>query len=134
MTAALAIQAGGSLIAILALAGLARWLGLGRDVRIADAADAIARAEDAVPGFAGTEVAIDRAGIAALVRNGAGQVMLVRRHGAQFVGRLLDGHSHCRLDRDFLIVATGERLAAPVTLHLGEGARRWASSFRTMTA
>ena len=133
MSVAELIQAGASLVAILLLAGLAYWLGLGRDVRIADAGDAVAKADEAVAGFGGTDVALDRAGIAALVRNPAGQVMLIRRHGAQFVGRLLDGHSHCRLDRDFLIVATGERLAPPVTLHLGEDARLWASSFRTMT-
>ncbi len=126
------IQLGGSLIAILLLALIAKWLGLGRDVRIANVAEAKALAESAIAGFQARDVALDRAGLGALLRDDAGRFMILRRHGARFVGRLLDSHSHCRLDRDFLNVATSDSFARPVILHLGAEAKIWASRLRDL--
>lgn len=127
---ALLVKLAGSLVAILLLALLARWLHLGGDVRIATKDDAIRLAEQAHCGFDPVDVAIDRAGIAALLRDRDGRLMLLRRHGAQFVGRFLDSHAHARLDRDYLIIGTGERFQDPVTLNLGQPARVWAASLR----
>ena len=63
----------------------------------------------------------------ALLRNEAGHIMLVKRHGARFVTRLLDGSAHGRLDRDFLVVGNDEAMLGEVTLDLGAQAALWAS-------
>ncbi len=123
-----------SLAAILALAWLCRRLGLGGDVRIRDADHARALANEALFGFEPVEIAVDRAGIGALLRDAGGRQMIVRRHGARFVGRLLDPAIEARLDRGFLTVATGEPGAAPVTLDLGARAQFWAAGFRHLAA
>lgn len=130
MTAAALIQLGGSLIAILALAWLARWLGMGGDVRIRDEAHARELARQAVYGFEAVAVALDRAGIGALLRDADGRQMLLRRHGAMWVGRLLDANIEARLDQDFLTIGTGERTFGTVTLQLGEAAQVWAAGLR----
>jgi hypothetical protein len=120
----------GSLIAILALAGFARWLGLGHDLRLRDADHAKELANEAVYGFHAIEVALDRAGIGALLKDAEGRQMLLRRHGAMWAGRLLDSKVEARLDRDFLTIGTGEKTFGSVTLHLGEAAQVWAAGLR----
>lgn len=126
------IQAGASLAAILVLAWFARWLGLGHDVRIRDE-DAIRRlAGEAVCGFDAIDLAVDRAGIGALLRDSQGRVMLLRRHGAHYAARLLDSHAFARLDRNFLTIGTGEKTFGSVTLDLGDKAQVWASSLRRL--
>ena len=128
----LAIQLGASVGLILAVTWLAHKLALGNDVRLRDDAEARALAEAAICGFHPRELALDRAGIAALVRGADGRVMLLRRHGAQFAARLLDSHANTRLDRNFLTIGTGERFYAPVTLDLGDQAQVWAASLRRL--
>ena len=128
----LAIQLALSVALILAVAWLARKLALGTDVRLRDQAEARALAQAAVCGFEPCELALDRAGIAALLRDDAGRVMLLRRHGAQFAARLLDNHAFAQLDHNFLTIGTGERYYAPVTLDLGEQAAVWAASLRRL--
>ncbi len=120
----------GSIVAILFLAWLARHWQLGGDVRISDEAHARALADDAHCGFEPTDVVIDRAGIAALLKDAGGRHMLIRRHGAQFAGRLLDRHSESRLDQNFLTIGTGEPTFGKVTLNLGDQAQYWASGLR----
>lgn len=131
MTAQL-IQAGASLLAILALAWLARRLDLGADVRIRDEAEARRLAAEALCGFDAEDLALDRAGIGALLRDRMGRVMLLKRHGAHFAARLLDSHSHARLDRNFLTIGSGESTFGKVTLDLGDKAQVWASSLRRL--
>ena len=126
------IQLGASLAAILLLAWLSRWLGLGRDVRLQDEAEARQLAQAALCGFVPAELAIDRAGIGALLRDQQGRVMLLRRHGAHFAARLLDSHAFARLDRNFLTVGTGEVRFGQITLDLGDQAAVWASSLRRL--
>ena len=128
----LAVQLAASVGLIFAVTWLAHKLALGTDVRLRDEAEARALAEAAVCGFRPRELALDRAGIAALVRGDDGRVMLLRRHGAQFAARLLDGHAFTRLDRNFLTIGTGERFYAPVTLDLGDQAQVWAASLRRL--
>ena len=132
MDADLVLRLGGSLVAILVLAGIAWKLGLGGDLRIRDEMHARELADEAVSGFAAVEVAIDRAGHAALLRDTDGQVLLLRRHGAHFASRLLTGHAHVRLDRHQLVVGTGEKRFGEVTLDLGPQAQYWAASLRCL--
>jgi hypothetical protein len=127
-----AIQFGGSLLAILALAWIALKLGLGGDRRIRNEPELRELAEEALCGFEPVEIAIDRAGLAALARDGEGRVMLLRRHGAHFASRLLDGHANSRLDRQFLTVGTSDRRFGEVTLDLGDQAGAWAASLRRL--
>ncbi|MGV2497718.1 hypothetical protein [Pelagerythrobacter aerophilus] len=128
----LLLRLGGSLLAILALAGLAWKLRLGGDLRIRNEAHARELAEEAVYGFEAVDVAIDRSGHAALLRDAGDRVLLLRRHGAHFAARLLTDHTHARLDRNLLVVGTAERRFGEVTLDLGAQAQYWAASLRRL--
>ena len=130
----LGIQLAISLALILGVTLLAARLGLGADVRLKDENEARALARAALCGFEPVELAMDRAGIGALLRDQAGRVMLLRRHGAQFAARMLDSHAFARLDRNFLTIGTGERHFTGVTLDLGEKAQIWAASLRRLEA
>lgn len=123
----------GSLGAILLLATLAHRLGLGGDARIRSEEEARALAEEAIFGFEPVDVVIDRAGMGALLRDGDGRVMVLRRHGSHFAGRLIDSHAHARLDRTMLTLATSDRRFGSVTLDLGQNAAIWAASLRRIT-
>lgn len=123
-----------SLLAILALAWLARRMGLGDDVRIRDEDHARELAKAAVCGFDPADIALDRAGIGALLRDSQGRVMLIKRHGAHFAARVLDTHADARLDRNFLTIGSGEKTFGKVTLNLEDKAQVWASSLRRLGA
>lgn len=129
MTAEL-LKLAGSIVAILFLAWLARHWQLGGDVRIRSDEQARAIADEVICGFDATDIAIDKAGIGALLRDAKGRHLLIRRHGALWAGRLLDRHSETRLDQNFLTVGTGERTFGTVTLNLGERAQAWAAGLR----
>lgn len=126
------IQLAGSIVAILLVALLAAKLRLGEDVRLQGESEARELAGLAVAGFVPNEVALDRAGIGALLRDPQGRVMLLRRHGAQFAARLLDSHAFARLDRNFLTIGTREQTFGQVTLDLGNEAPVWAASLRRL--
>ncbi|MFN4113747.1 MAG: hypothetical protein ACK4GD_07380 [Sphingomonadaceae bacterium] len=132
MNGMLLLQFGGSLLAILALAWLAKRLGLGGDTRIRDEDHARDLAEEAIYGFEPAEIAIDRAGMGALLRDERGRVLLIRRHGARFAARLLDSYDHVRLDRGYLTLATGDTRFGSVTFDLGQRAPEWAASLRRL--
>ena len=132
MTAIELIKLFASLFAIIALAGLAHLLRLGSDVRIRNRDHAARLAGEAVYGFTATEIALDRAGIGALLKDAQGRQMLLRRHGAMWVGRLLDRSVEARLDREFLTIGTDEARFGKVTLHLGEAAQVWAAGLRRL--
>ena len=123
---------GGSILAILFLAWTAKRMGLGGDIRIRDENHARRLAEEAICGFEPTDIVLDRAGMGALMKDAAGRHLLIRRHGAQFAGRLLDGHSDSRLDQNFLTIGTGEKAFGKVTLNLGAEAQYWAAGLRHM--
>ena len=129
MTAML-VQTGASLVAVLFVAWLVGKMGLGAVPRIADETHAIRLAEEAEAGFHGIEVARDRAGFAAIVRNAEGRMMLVRAHGNHFAARPVDGQVIGRLDKDFLTLTMPERTFGAVTLQLGKDAGMWASRMR----
>ena len=118
------LMLGGSLAAVLALAAAARWLDLGGDARLdANAANALVEEQ----GFVPTETVLDRAGLAALARDAAGRVMLVRRHGAHFVAHPVDDCRSARLDHRFLTIGR-------TTLDLGDAASIWAARLRSLPA
>lgn len=112
----------GSLTGVLALAGIARWLGLGGDARI-DRDEAVRLAEE--QGFSVIDIVLDRAGLAALVRNEANGFMLIRRHGAHFVAHDLRDAENARLDHRFLSLGK-------ITLDLGDQAGIWAAKLRRL--
>ena len=132
MNQAALIQLGVSLIAVLLVVWLVKVMGLGGDPRIADADHAIRLAEEAETGFCGIDVARDRAGFAAIVRNGEGRMMLIRAHGNHFAARPVDAGVVGRLDKDFLILTTPERSFGAVSLQLGRDAGMWASRMRDL--
>ena len=114
---------GGSLAGVLALAGVAHVLKLGGDARL-DPAQVAQFARDA--GFADADIAIDRAGMSALIRDGT-RFLLVRRHGARFVAEPLVAPLAARLDHRFLTIGR-------TTLDLGEAAGGWAARLRGLMA
>ncbi len=130
--AAIAIQAAISLVLIIGLYYLARAMQLGGDVRIRDEAHARELADAAITGFAAQDIALDRARIGALLRDAAGRVMVVRRHGSHFAARLLPDHAGVRLDRQFLTLTAGEPNFGTITLELGPEAQAWAASLRRL--
>ena len=124
---------GGSIAAIMFLFWLAGRMGLGGDVRIRDEAHARALAEEAYIGFEPVDIVLDRARIAALLKDARGRHMLIRRHGVQFAARLLDRESKTRLDQNFLTIGAAEKSFGTVTLNLGPEAQIWAAGLRRMT-
>lgn len=125
---------GGSFVAILGLAWLASLLKLGGDLRIRDEDHARELANETVYGFEAIDVVLDRAGMGALLKDVQGRQMLIRRHGAGFVGRLLDRRIEARLDQNFLTIGTGERTFGSITLNLGDAAQYWAAGLRHLPA
>ena len=122
----------GSLLAVALLVGLTRLLDLGGEPRIRDADHARELAGEALFGFEPVEIGLDKAGYGALLRDAGGRVLLLRRHGTHFVGRLLDRQTEARLDRNFLTVEPADRFFGTVTLNLGREAQVWAGSFRRL--
>lgn len=108
----------GSLAAIVALAALAWWLKLGPPRRLGSEEDARREASDAVDGFEPAEVALDREGRAALLRDTAGQVLLLRQHGTHFAGRILTRAAQARIETGALVVDTAEMRYGGVRLEL----------------
>ncbi len=132
---ALLTQTAGSLVAILALAGLAWWLKLGGAPRL-DSAEAVARAAGEVEdGFAPVAAACDAEGSGALARDGAGRIMVIKRHGNRFAGRVLCPAAQARIWRDLgetaLEVDPGEPRFGKVFLTLPD-AQAWADAINRL--
>lgn len=120
-----------SLIAVLGMAQAARWFGLGSDYeRIRDEAHAIQLAEEAECGFDGIAADVDAAGFGAIVRNDRGGMMLVRAHGNRHAARRIDAAFVARLDRNRLVLASGESSFGTVELDFGKRAGVIASRLR----
>ena len=128
----LVLMLAGSAIAIPLLAALARRLGLGGDVRLRSETEARELAAGAVCGFTPVEIALDRGGIGALLRDAQGRVLLLRRHGVHFIARPLTHHAWIRLDRHLLVIGPDEPFLAPLALDLGADAQVWAGSLRRL--
>ena len=118
---------GGSLAAILALAGIAWALRLGEPLRIDDPNHAKALAREADTAFAPAEAAVCEEGGAAIVADAAGRIMVLRRHGAHIAGRVLDPGASARVEHGTLTVVPTDRTYGPVALKLSEHAQSWAA-------
>lgn len=125
-------EIGGSLLAILALGWLALKLGLGGDPRIRSEEEARKLADEAVSGFEPVDIALDRAGYGALLRDDEGRVLMLRRHGSRFAGRLIERRPQARLDQNLLIIEPEDRQFGTVILDLGKNAQIWAASLRRL--
>ncbi|AWW73052.1 hypothetical protein CD351_01275 [Erythrobacter sp. KY5] len=117
---ALLVQFVGSLIAIFALFALARWLKLGGKPTLETEADARRAAGEVMDGYEAQRVSIARGGAAVLTRDAAGQILVIKRHGNQFAGRLLDGKASVREEVDALVVDPGEARFGTVRLALDD--------------
>lgn len=129
----LLIQTGGSLVAILALAGLAWWMKLGGTPAL-DSEDAVRSAAGEVEdGFAPLAVTCD--GKAALARDAQGRIMVIKRHGNRFAGRVLGAGAQARLWRDrgetALEVDCGEARFGKVLLDIPDG-QAWAEAINQL--
>ncbi|NNC53903.1 MAG: hypothetical protein HKO08_12765 [Erythrobacter sp.] len=99
----------GSLVAILALAGLAWWMKLGPQTSLASEDEARYAANEAVDGFSATEIALDQKGRGALLGDAHGRILLLRPHGTHFAGRILTGEAKAWVDGTTLVIDTAER-------------------------
>ncbi len=118
---------GGSLAAILLLAWLTAWLKLGGNPVIASEDDARRLAGEVWDGYSPTRIAIDANGLAALLEDGAGRIMLIKRHGNRFAGRILGGSAKADLEESALSVSSGEARFGGVALVIAE-AEVWADA------
>ncbi|KQN25052.1 hypothetical protein ASE86_01940 [Sphingomonas sp. Leaf33] len=107
-------QLGGSLVAVLVLAWIARWLRLGES-RITDPTTAAEFAESSLAGFRAGRAVVGTDGAAALVAGDTG-IAVVKRHGAKVAVRRLIPPLHLRVSVEGVTVETGERLFGAVTL------------------
>lgn len=115
-----ALQFIGSLVAILALAGLARWLRLGPEARLESDAAVRVAADEAVSGFVPVAISRDAQGRGALMRDASGRILLLRPHGTHIAGRLLSPATSARIEGDTLIVNTSEKRYGAARLRLAD--------------
>jgi hypothetical protein len=102
-------QLAGSLVAVLALAGIAWRLRLGRDGRIENPEEAADAAEHQLPGFATGGAVVGADGMAGLAVDRRGErVAVIKRHGAHPAVREV-GWAALRSTEDGIVVETGER-------------------------
>jgi len=108
------VQLAVSIVAILALAGVARMLRLGES-RIGGEDAARRFAEEALAGFVAGRTLVSGDGNAALVE-GQGTIAVVKRHGAHVAVRRMVPPLTVREAVEGATVETGEKLFGPVTL------------------
>ena len=114
---ALLTQTAGSLVAILALAGLAWWLKLGGAPRLDSEEEVASAAGEVEDGF--DSVAADFDGKAAIARDAQGRIMVIKRHGNRFAGRVLGPQAKAAVREE----------PSRRTLHVDSGERRFGAVF-----
>jgi len=125
------LQFGGSLVAILLLAGLAVLLKLGGSPKLTDQG-AVARAAGEVEdGFVPQRSSISRGGKSALARDVDGRIMVIKSHGNKFAGRFLVSESTASEEVDGLVVDPGEPQFGTVRLSLTD-ASYWADAINRL--
>jgi hypothetical protein len=133
----LVLQTAGSLVAILALAALARWLGLG-GAPVLDSDAAVRRAAGEVEdGFDPIAIARADGGLSALARDADGRIMVIKRHGNRFAGRVLCPLARARVRPDLgmtsLEVDCGEARFGRVFLDIPD-TEAWADAINRLKA
>jgi hypothetical protein len=118
-------QFAGSVAAIAVLVLLASRLGFAGRPELLDEEEARSFAAEIPGGFDAVAVGLDRARNAALLRDGAGRVVLVTPVGAHFVARLLGPEFATSRDGHRLVLRDGRSTA---TLDLGPDADAWAEA------
>lgn len=108
------IQLGGSIAAILVLAGIARALRLGES-RITDPEAARRFAEEILAGFDAGPALVSQDGGAAIVA-GNGTIAVLKRHGARVAARRMTAPLPIAAAIEGVTVRTGERMFGDVTL------------------
>ncbi|MEL7199874.1 MAG: hypothetical protein AAGL10_16310 [Pseudomonadota bacterium] len=124
---------GGSLFAIFVIFCIARLLGLGRKPDLRDADCALVVAQEVESGFEAKRVSISAAKDAALLKSEDGRIMLIKRHGGHFVGRILTGKASAQEEVDALIVnpSKAEQHFGSVRLRLDDAAS-WADAINRL--
>jgi hypothetical protein len=130
------LQTAGSLVAILVLAGLAWWLRLGGAPQL-DSDEAVRCAAGEVEdGFEAISVARDAGGSAALAKDVAGRIMVIRRHGNRFAGRVLGPRASAAVAEQagalHLVVDPAEARFGRVTLALPDP-QAWAEAINRVS-
>ncbi|MEM6856800.1 MAG: hypothetical protein AAF559_02940 [Pseudomonadota bacterium] len=121
----------GSLIAILVLAGLAVLLKLGGRPKMTDESSVALAAGEVEDGFKPVRISIARDGAAALARDSAGRIMVIKRHGNKFAGRVLTSDAGVREEVDALIVDPYQPQFGRVRLTLSD-APYWADAINRL--
>lgn len=121
----------GSLIAIFALAGLAIWLGLGRDPTLSDEGEAQRWADQVSDAFAAQHVALDLNGKGALLCDCEGNIMVLKPHGGHFTGRILGPSSSARIVESALAIDCGEARFGKVHLAISDP-QPWADAINAL--
>ena len=116
----LLLQTAGSLLAIFALYALARWMRLGGKVTLKDDEAVRLAASEVLDGYSAGRISISRGGRAALARDENGRIMVIKRHGNHFAGRVLDRTASVREEVDALFVDSGEARFGTVRLTLDD--------------
>ncbi|WP_298306027.1 hypothetical protein [uncultured Erythrobacter sp.] len=114
----LLLQFGGSLIAIFALYTLARTLKLGGRPKFESEESVRFAAGEVEDGFIAERVAVAREGNAALTSDTDGKIMLIKRHGNQFAGRVLTSRAHVHEEVDSIVVDCGDKRFGKVRLSI----------------
>ncbi|MBV7265778.1 hypothetical protein [Erythrobacter ani] len=116
-----------SLAAIVALSGLALLLRLGGTAQLTSEPDAIKAAGEVHDGYQAVEAAVSADGAAAILNDASGQIMLIKRHGDRFAGRLLQSNARAQANGDLLSVDTGEKRFGRVQIQHTDAAS-WAEA------
>lgn len=127
----LLLQFGGSLVAILALYALARVLKLGGNSGLVDDGAVRIAAGEVEDGFEATRIAISRGGAAALAADPDGRIMVIKRHGNRFAGRVLTRAARVREEVDALVVDPGDARFGAVRLSI-ERPGSWADAINRL--
>ncbi len=127
------LQFGGSLIAIFALAGLAWFLGLGGTPKFSNDQQVRQAANEVFDGFEPDRIAISANGAAAILNSTDGEVMVIRRHGNQFAGRILGSDAKAEIRDTGLLIDSGEARYGSLTLVI-ERADAWAKAVNALGA
>ena len=127
----LVLQFGGSLVAILVVSGLVWALKLGGKPGLENALDVARAAGEVEDGFRPIRHSIARQRDAALAADAEGRIMLIKRHGNKFAGRVLTPAARVREEVDMLIVDPGEARFGSVRLSLGDAAY-WADAINRL--
>ena len=114
----LVVQFGGSLIAIFALYALARALRLGGKPVLENDESVRFAASEVEDGFEPQRIAIAKGGGAALASDAQGRIMVIKRHGNQFAGRVLTSEARVSEEVDAILVESDDARFGAVRLSL----------------